>query len=141
MSDFLDALLFRDGILIGILSWIIVALLILLILVLASLVMEGCKAIYVKINTAEIVEEDIFVTVVEKDYDESYTTFVKVGSVTTPIHHGASYDVYLKYGNEKVVIDDQKLYNRVNKNDKLPAKLIKYLSKDGKVLKTDIEVE
>ena len=86
-------------------------------------------------------EENVFATVVEKDYDPSYTTFIRAGKVMTPVHHSSSYDVYLKYGDEEFAIDDEALYNRVNKNDKIPAKLVKYLSKDGKVLKIDIEVE
>lgn len=141
MSDFLDGLFFKEGIGIGILHWIIVVMAVLLVLLLVSVVWDGCNAVYVKINTAEIIEEDIFVTVVEKDYDASYTTFVRTGKVTTPIHHSASYDVYLKYGDEEFVLDNEELYNRVSKNDKIPAKLLKYLSKNGKLLKTDIEIE
>jgi len=141
MSDFLDALLFRDGIVIGILHWVIVVMLVLVILLLGTAVWNCCNDVYVKVNTSEVVEENIFVTVVEKDYDASYTTFTRVGKVTTPIHHNASYDVYLKYGGEEIVVDNEELFNLVNKNDKVPAKILKYYSKDGRLLKTDIKVE
>ena len=135
---FYDALLFREGFLYGILHWLLLGIVVFLVL---ALVLLCYQEINVKINTAEIVEENIFATVVEKDYDPSYTTFIRAGKVMTPVHHSSSYDVYLKYGDEEFAIDDEALYNRVNKNDKIPAKLVKYLSKDGKVLKIDIEVE
>lgn len=68
MSDILDALLFRDGISIGILHWFAIIMVILIILFIGLGIWNVYNAVYVKINTAEVVEENIFVTVVKKDY-------------------------------------------------------------------------
>lgn len=141
MSDILDALLFRDGISIGILHWFAIIMVILIILFIGLGIWNVYNAVYVKINTAEVVEENIFVTVVKKDYQASYTTFSRTGKILTPIYHSVSYDVYLRYGEKEFSIDDEKLYNRVNENEKIPAKLTKYLSKAGEVLDTDIEIK
>lgn len=137
----LESLLFKDGILMGILFWIVTALFLFMIFLIGAMINEWCYEIYAHINTAEVVEEMVFATVVDKDCDDEYTTFVNTGKVITPIYHSASYDVYLEYDGEEFVLDDEKLYYSVKKNDKIPAKLVKYLSKEGKVLKTDIEVE
>ena len=137
----LDSLFFKDGILIGVLYWIALLLSVFALFLIGAVIVEICYDIYVKINTNEIVEENVVATVIEKDYAEGYTSLVSAGKCLVPVCHSDTYDVYLEYEGREFILDDEDLYDRVKENDKLPAKLIKYLSKDGKVLKIDIEVE
>lgn len=142
MLDFLDSLLFKNGIVDGIIHWVLSLLLGVCIFFLGCFVFQGCSEVNIENKTAQVVEEDVQVTVVEKDYNASYTAFMKTaGKTRIPIKHDASYKVYLKYGDEDFIIDDEELYNRVNKGDEITVKYKKYLSEDGEVLKTDVEVE
>jgi len=141
LKMFLDALLFKDGVLMGVSFWLLSACIAGLVLIMGAFIVYCCKELYIWINTKEIIEEDVIATVIEKEYEPGYTSMISGGKCCVPISHSASYDVYLKYGNEEFIIDDEELYNQVKENDRVPAKLIMYISKNGKVLDTDLEID
>ena len=137
----LDMLLFEDGVLLGILFWIVVILIVFVLLLIGIVIAECVREVYVKINTDEVIEENAMTTVKKKEYIPGYTSVISAGKCLVPIRHSASYCVHLECEGEEFVLDGEQLYYQVKENEKIPAKLFKYLSKEGNVLKKSIKVE
>lgn len=140
----LETLLFEDGVALGCCYWLVIiciAVLIgLIIWLIIDIIKSGYNNWYIRTNTNEIITEDVFATVVKKEYTPGHTTLITAGKCLIPVMHGPSYDVSLSYSDDVFVFDCEELYNEVKRNDKIPAKLLKYISKNGDVLETELEI-
>ena len=140
----LDMLLFEDGVILGCCYWLVIICIVVLIGLIIWLIMDVIKSgynnWYIRANTNEIVTEDVIATVVKKEYTPGHTTLITAGKCLIPVMHSPSYDVSLSYDDEVFVFDCKELYNEADINDKILAKLSKYISKNGDVLETELEI-
>lgn len=85
---------------------------------------------------AEVIDQKselVEATVVDTDYDPSFTTLIRSGNTYIPVHHSEEYDVYVEYNGITAVFDDEDLYNKYKDNigDTLTCELItKYYDND-----------
>ena len=93
--------------------------------------------IYIKLKTKEIKEERVLAIVTQKCYIPAYSSISASGSLS---RRDSCYEVYLTYFTETFCIDSKKLYKNVKVGTKVPIILLSYITKKGKVIKTEFEL-
>lgn len=57
-------------------------------------------------------EKEVEVTITDTHYEDTWTTYRKVGKVLTPHVHPAKYEVTVEFEGKEYVIDDEYTYDR-----------------------------
>lgn len=116
------------------LIWI--AIISLILLIIPGLI-ERFNKLYIKLKTKEIKEEQVLAIVTQKCYIPAYSSISASGSLS---RRDSCYEVYLTYFTETFCIDSKKLYKNVKVGTKVPIILLSYITKKGKVIKTEFEL-
>lgn len=145
LNSFLEMLMFEDGVLMGVACWLTIVCALALVGISIWLVIDIAKDCYckwyVRVNTDKVDEKEVLATVVKKEYTPRRTAMVSAGKCLVPISQSATYNVCLSYNGEKFVFNCQKLYDQVKVNDKIPAKYLEYIAKNGEVIETELEID
>ncbi len=116
------------------LIWI--AIISLILLIIPGLI-ERFNKLYIKLKTKEIKEEQVLAIVTQKCYIPAYSSISASGSLK---RCDSCYEIYLTYFTETFCIDSKKLYKSVKIGTKVPIILLSYITKKGKVIKTEFEL-
>lgn len=94
-----------------------------------SLFITGCA----KVVSQEVFEDNVVIE--DSYYKSSWIQPIICGKVTTMITHPAEYKIYIRYGEGRITIDDENIYElyKDKKGETVKATFIKKIYDDGSV--------
>lgn len=135
LQNLLKYLRFEDDKFIGIACWLVIVYCALLSIVFGKELIELVNEVKHNKQISKN-SEKVEALVVGKECNFRRT--VIIGKV--PVSASSVYTVELLYDKKKYTINNGKLYNEVEVGDYVKVKLLKYISKDGKVVDAKLEI-
>ncbi|BAO04821.1 uncharacterized protein CBO05P1_102 [Clostridium botulinum B str. Osaka05] len=83
----------------------------------------------------------IILKIENKEHKNAWTQVIYNGKTTSCIYHAEQNNIIVTDGENEETIDNIKLYNALNKGDKVKGYKILYKKKNGEIYKTELKIK